>query len=114
MQSRRSLGFGNWRAERHDGRIFLPANVTRLHTFSRAFKGFTVAVSAQLHLVEPYQPTPDDIKRELKLQDCLQRIQQARTPTMKRRYWNKYTSLHNQRGLEYVRYLEVKKGIYRG
>jgi hypothetical protein len=48
------------------------------------------------------------------MQDCLQRAQNARNPMMARRYWNKYTSLHNQRGAEYVRYLEVKKGIYRG
>ncbi len=51
-----------------------------------------------LALVKPYQPTPDDIRRELKMQDCLDRIKTARTPTMKRRYWGKYMSLKRQRG----------------
>jgi hypothetical protein len=67
-----------------------------------------------LSLIKPYQPTPDDIRRELKMQSCLRRAYKARTPAMQRMYWNKYTSLHNQRGPEYVLYLEVKKGLYRG
>lgn len=59
--------------------------------------------------VAAYKPTPDDLQRELKMQDCLKRIQEARTPTMKRRYWNKYTSLHNQRGPDYVAFLDAAK-----
>jgi hypothetical protein len=64
--------------------------------------------------VKPYQPTPDDIRRELKMQDTLKRYDEARTPAMKRRHWGKYTSLHNQRGPDYIRYLELAKGLYRG
>jgi hypothetical protein len=73
-----------------------------------------MSVNPVLTLVPGFQPTPDDIQRELKMQDTLKRYHEARTPVMKRRYWGKYTSLHSQRGPDYVRYLELAKGLYRG
>lgn len=67
-----------------------------------------------LALVKPYEPTPDDIRRELKMQDTLRRYDNARAPALKHRLWNKYRSLHNQRPAEYVAWLERKMGLNRG
>jgi hypothetical protein len=67
-----------------------------------------------LALIQPYTPTAEDMALESRLRVCMSQYNNARTPARKRVLWAKYRSLHNQRSPDYVRYLELAKGLYRG
>ncbi len=66
---------------------------------------------ANLHAVPSYRPTPADIEREYRMTEILRLMKETRNREAKRAWWREYQQLHEQRPIEYVEYLERKRGL---
>lgn len=64
-----------------------------------------------LNAVKPYQPTRADLEHEKRLQAAMKRHMNAETREEQAKTWRTYQRLHRQRSPEYVRHLELIKGL---
>ena len=69
---------------------------------------------ANLHIVEPYQPSVDDVDRENEMQALLGRAQCTRDRDEYMRLMDEYRRLHEQRPAAFVDWMERALGLKNG